>query len=512
MIRISVLSNICFEPYLKKSFLRAFSGTADVSYTSLNDIGEATVLDAELILLHINLEDWLNSADMLQTEDIIVRCREMYNCIRNKTNAVILFLGFEDYFSDCHYVYGNITPYNGIADRLNIDISEDIFDIDSFIDLKRIIARIGIEHSYSVKGKYRWNSPYSEMLTDKIADEVYKQYCIITGQTKKCLVLDCDNVLWGGILSEDGIEGIRLGNSGLGREYRDFQRFLQDLYFHGVILTVCSKNDEPDVRRVFREHSGMILREEQVACFKINWNSKPENIRAIADELNISTDSMVFVDDSVFETEAVRALLPEVITIKYDRERMYEKFASFNLRNNMDSFEVEARNRTYRTAPLRKALMEKCGSYDKYIESLDSRIDIHRILPAEYSRVAELTRRTNRCTNGMRYTAAEIKRHAQEQVWFYTVSLSDRFSDLGIVGAIETEDNVLRLFSLSCRALGRGVEEKMLRYIAAEHDIKTILFSDSGKNQSLFNLLNDIFPNAEFVCVDDGKCRSGDAK
>ena len=89
MIRISVLSNICFEPYLKKSFLRAFSGTADVSYTSLNDIGEATVLDAELILLHINLEDWLNSADMLQTEDIIVRCREMYNCIRNKTNAVI---------------------------------------------------------------------------------------------------------------------------------------------------------------------------------------------------------------------------------------------------------------------------------------------------------------------------------------------------------------------------------------------------------------------------------------
>ena len=140
--------------------------------------------------------------------------------------------------------------------------------------------------------------------------EIQKQYFIEQGITKKCLVLDCDNVLWGGILSEDGIENIKLGGSGFGRTYQDFQRFVLSLYYHGVILAVCSKNDLPDVMNMFHEHSEMILKEEHIACFQVNWENKPDNIRRIAETLNIGLDSMVFLDDSPVEIEAVKSILP----------------------------------------------------------------------------------------------------------------------------------------------------------------------------------------------------------
>lgn len=312
-------------------------------------------------------------------------------------------------------------------------------------------------------------------------------------------MLDCDNVLWGGILSEDGIEGIRLDGSGLGREYQEFQRFLLMLYYHGVILTVCSKNDEPDVLRVFREHSGMLLKEEHIACFKANWNDKPTNIQMIADELNIGTDSMVFVDDSPFELEAVKSVLPEVTTIQYERDSMYSEFSCFNLKGKVNLSTVEQRNAVYRSNQLREELKQNCSSYEDYIKSLEIKVDIHKVLPMEYSRVAELTQRTNKCTNGKRYTVNEMKeRLLLNDVHFYSVSVSDRFSDLGIVGAMEIEKDNLKLFSLSCRALGREIENEMVNYILREHCIKNIDFKLTEKNDLLRNLLQKSFSNAVF--------------
>lgn len=149
---------------------------------------------------------------------------------------------------------------------------------DVFVALKRLIEKNGISNLYNTKSKYRWNAPYSKELIEFMEYEVYKQYQIYLLQSKKCVVLDCDNVLWEGVLSEEGIEGIRLDASGLCREYQDFQRFLLSLYYRGVILTICSKNDEADVLRVFREHTGMLLREEHIACFQVNWSDKPTNI------------------------------------------------------------------------------------------------------------------------------------------------------------------------------------------------------------------------------------------
>lgn len=515
-IKIVLVSNIVFEPYLRTYMSKEFSDPAYdiqlvyVSYEGLaekqDELQESSVIVVcmNFNVLYPNVITDISSKKKSPNsiiKDSIKRNHELYSLLKKCSNAKVLWFGFEDYYSNHNIVYGAVPFLNRLVDRINQNMNEMLTD-DVYIDLKRLVAEIGMFKSYSIKGKYRWNAPYSKELMALMANEVYKQYLIHTGKTKKCIVLDCDNVLWGGILSENGIEGIHLGSSGLGREYQDFQRFLLNLYYHGIILTVCSKNDEYDVLRVFREHSGMLLKEEHVACFKINWDNKPGNIQAIAGALNIGTDSMVFVDDSLFELDAVKSVLPEVTTIRYDRELMYNKFSCFNLKSEMNLSDVEKRNETYRTNRHREKLKQTCSGYDDYIKSLDIKVDIHKILPTEYDRVAESTQRTNKCTNGKRYTISEIKeRMTVPTVQFYSVSLSDRFSDLGIVGAIEIENDTLKLFSLSCRALGRKIENKMINYIVDSHEIKKVSFKLTEKNEILLELMQQAFPNLSIISL-----------
>ena len=334
---------------------------------------------------------------------------------------------------------------------------------------------------------------------------MFQQYLVERGITKKCLVLDCDNVLWGGILSEDGIESLKLSGNGLGRLYQDFQRFALSLYYHGVILAVCSKNDLPDVLTVFHEHSEMILKEEHIACFQVNWGDKPGNIKRIAETLNIGLDSMVFVDDSPVEIEAVKALLPEVTTVLFHRDMDYSQFFCFNLKSDVKLDDIEKRNETYRTNAKRSDLKEQSGSYDEYVKALGVKTEIHRIIPMEYSRVSELTQRTNKCTNGRRFTVQEIKDSTENGgIDFYSVHVSDRFSDLGLVGAFAIKDNELSLFSLSCRALGREIENTMLEYLLSNWKIERVFFHSTGKNADLKNLLKEkispIFVEQNMVC------------
>ena len=308
---------------------------------------------------------------------------------------------------------------------------------------------------------------------------------IATGNTKKCLVLDCDNVLWGGILSEDGIDGINISGSGLGRPFQDFQRYLLDLYYHGVILAVCSKNDESDVLHVFREHTGMLLKEEHIACFTCNWNNKPDNIKNISESLNIGLDSIVFVDDSAFEIESVKIMLPKVTAVLYKRDTIYDELSCFNLKRNTDLKIVNERTITYKTNTLRSELQKKASSYEDYISSLEMIIDIHKTAECELARVSELTQRTNKCTNGIRYTIDQIRaKISMVDYELYTVCLSDKFSDLGVVGVIGIKDCTVDLFSLSCRALGRRMEENMIKF-ALERNANKFRFCNTTKNEGI---------------------------
>lgn len=508
-IKISVLSNIIFDPHFPTLIKLHFSNNAKIypiPYGEQNDDKYRKQLEnSDIVVVWLNIEMafsnvWNTLYSHAATEQQIIdkvvsSCKKLYADLQAYKNANILWFLFEDFFIKLPVVSGY--RYDALVDKINIDLNDAFKENVSFINLKRLVAEIGLANAYDPKGKYRWSAPYSKALVEDAVREIHKQYFIEKGITKKCLVLDCDNVLWGGILSEDGIENIKLGGSGLGRSYQDFQRYILSLYYHGVILAVCSKNDLSDVMAMFREHSEMILREEHIACFQVNWGNKPDNIKRIAETLNISLDSMVFIDDSPIEVEAVKSILSDVTTILYDRDSVYDELSCFNLKSNVSIADIEKRNETYRTNQSRETLKSQYQSYDEYIAALEIKIDIHGALPIEYSRIAELTQRTNKCTNGRRYTVTEIKeRIVRKNIKLYSISVSDRFSDLGLVGVLEVEDDTLTLFCLSCRALGRKIEDKLLEFVVEKHQIYKIVFESTGKNEDIKPILAQAFPNA----------------
>lgn len=505
---IVVISNISIEPFFVPILQNKFHKQKEnvvitaVPYQEYCQSEQLISLkETDIVIVWLNLEILFpeihnGATDSMWKEqkarEIQILCRDMTEHIALHSNAKIFWLLFEDYFLHLPVTTGHRS--NLFVEKINQGLQNELADQIIFIDLKYLIAENGIGLTFSAKNKYRWNFPYSKSLIMAVANEIQKQYFIENGISKKCLVLDCDNVLWGGILSEEGMENIRLGSSGFGLEYQEFQRFVLSLYYRGVILAICSKNDLADVLQVFREHSGMILKEEHIACFRVNWENKPDNIRQIAEKLNIGMDSMVFVDDSSLEIEAVKAILPEVTVIRYGRERIYREFSCFHLKENPDYKEVIKRNETYRTEMYRQEIKEKCESYSDYLSALEMKVDIHEVLPAEYGRIAELTQRTNKCTNGVRCTVTDIKKWvAYKEVHLYTVTLADKFSDLGIVGVFGIHGNKLILFSLSCRALGRAIEGKMLKFVQEKYWVTEYEFRNTGKNENLKVLLEDVF-------------------
>ncbi len=499
--RITLLTNICFEPYWRSFIKERFSRLSyDIRINTIlyedyqNNINDFRLADLIVVclnfsMLYTSLPNEVSSGTITYDAinvDCINQCRNLYSYVKSHSDATVLWFGFEDYYCLQIRNYGTLLPFEGIVDQLNIALNNMLKE-DTFIDFKRLIASVGIKNAYDTKGKYRWNAPYSKELVYLMTDEVYKHHLITTGITKKCLVLDCDNVLWGGILSEDGIESIQVGNSGLGRPFQDFQRYLLDLYYHGVILAVCSKNEEPDVLRVFREHSGMLLKEEHIACFMCNWNNKPDNIKSIAESLNIGLDSVVFVDDSIFEIESVKMMLPEVTTVLYQKDSVYNGLSCFNLKSHTDILSVGERTRTYQTNRLRAEIQKNSLFYEDYITSLELVVDIHKATDCELARLSELTQRTNKCTNGVRYTVKELKKLIASDFRLFSVFVSDKFSNLGLVGAIGICNENLELFSLSCRALGRNVEKKMCLY-ARKNGTTTYTFKSTGKNEGIKGL------------------------
>jgi len=510
-ISISVISNIIFEPHfislIELNFEKDNPAIYPIPLEEYQEYNYRQQLSrSDMVVVWLNYKELFPDnankryANVLTEpqaiEEGVSACEKLHDDIRSiSPNAHILWFSFEAYYAFMPITMGY--AYNSLIDKVNSKLAELLCSKAVFIDLEHLIAEVGIANAYDSRGKYRWNAPYSKALVEVAAKEIYKQYLIEKGLTKKCLVFDCDNVLWGGILSEDGVENIKLGGSGFGRAYQDFQRFILSLYYHGVILAVCSKNDLFDVMTMFREHSEMVLKEEHIACFQVNWENKPDNIKRIAETLNIDLDSMVFVDDSPIEIEAVKAMLPEVTTILYTRDTMYEQFSCFNLKCDVDSGSIEKRNESYQTNQFRESLKAQYNSYEDYINALEIKLDIHKAMPIEYSRISELTQRTNKCTNGIRYTIAEIKERVDlENVTLYSLSVFDRFSDLGLVGAIEVEADTLTLFSLSCRALGREIESGMLEHIASKYQIGNIKFKSTGKNEDIKMLLLKAFQGA----------------
>ncbi len=504
MNRFVITSNICFEPYLRRSLEERYGSNIKLSSVPLAELQDnthyETLCSADYIIVIINLEErFPNLTDGLRcgifSADEIVgimeaECKTTIAYLTKTTSAPIFLFSFEDYGIRERPLFGSVLYLDGLVGRLNEMLFALKTDNITFFDMQYIIARVGMANSYDIRGKYRWNAPYSkEMISDMVA-EIDRHIRTLNSETKKCIVVDCDNVLWGGIISEDGIERIKLDSSGLGREYQDFQRYLKLMYDYGIIIAVCSKNDQVDVMRMFREHNAMILREEHISSFRVNWQSKAENIKEIAAELNIGLESMVFVDDSEFEVNSVRALLPEVTSILYNRKTIMSDMAEcIGLSDRVPNQNALERQNTYLTNRKREQLRAECSSFDEYLNSLEMKIDIHIADNSELNRISELTQRANQCTNGVRCSVNDLKAYIANGGSLYAVYVTDKYSDLGLVGAIGMKGERLCLFVLSCRALGRKIEDAMLDF-TNKCCVREVVFSDTDKNKELSDMLS----------------------
>lgn len=506
---ILIITDMVIEPFLDTKLKKLFSEigistrTNYVNYTefiSPEKVSFFEQADIIVVWLYFSMEDYVVNTKKTKSKHIIDSYATLYKYITdNNKNGKVIWFGIDSFFNNFNCVFGNTYIPLMDTEKIKIELSNILGDTGVLINTERLVAINGIDNTYSMKSFLRWNCPYKEGFFILIAQEILKQYKIWLGLTPKCIVLDCDNVLWGGVISEDGIENIKIGGNGSGKKYQEFQKFLLGIHNMGVILTICSKNDEDDVLKVFHNHSAMILKEEHFACFQINWNAKPNNIMQISEKLGISLDSMIFIDDSIFEIESVKSLLPQVNCVMFEKDSIFKKLSCFNLNYITDNESVLLRNNTYRTNIYREKLKASHINIDEYLTSLNQVIDIKEASETEIYRIAELTQRCNRCTNGVRYNMNQIKDKLHSNSYkIYVVYVSDIFGDLGLVGVMGIEkkkstsnvkSEVLDLFCLSCRVLERKIEECMIDFMTSFHTIGKINYVDTSKNQYILKKL-----------------------
>jgi FkbH-like protein len=296
----------------------------------------------------------------------------------------------------------------------------------------------------------------------------------LSGRVCKALAMDLDNTLWGGVLGEEGLEGIALGGEYPGSAYLDFQRSVLDLYHRGVLLAICSKNDEREAMDALRRHPHMLLRREHFAAIRINWKEKAHNLSEIAAELNIGADALAFADDNPVECEQVRLALPEVNVIQLPSDPARH---SLTLRGNPVferltlSTEDHSRNGYYATQSQRQELKNNTGSLEEFYWSLRQRVVFAEASSKTLSRVAQLTQKTNQFNlTTRRYREQDIVAMlARPEFRIITISVSDRFGDNGIVGVAITFDEgsacEIDTLLLSCRVIGRTIETALLAYL-----------------------------------------------
>jgi FkbH-like protein len=285
----------------------------------------------------------------------------------------------------------------------------------------------------------------------------------------KCIVLDCDNTLWGGIIGEDGIAGIQIGETYPGVCFRQFQHQLLQLKQLGFLLAINSKNQEQDVRAVFERHPGMALRYDDFAAARINWDNKASNMLSLAEELNIGVDSFLFIDDNPFEVDLIRRELPAVrcLTMPADAWKIPMLLPDCGLADTLRVTSEDAnRSRLYSDERQRSDLQKRCGTYDDYLASLGMTLTFECFDAEKHlSRAAQLTQKTNQFNlTTRRYTEADLRQAWENGAAIFMASLRDRFGDYGriLLAIVKRQARgiaELDTFLMSCRVIGRGVED-----------------------------------------------------
>ena len=336
----------------------------------------------------------------------------------------------------------------------------------------------------------------------------------LQSKMKKCLILDLDNTMWGGIIGDDGIENIQIGSLGIGKAFTEFQYWAKKLKERGIILAVCSKNTESIAKTPFEDHPDMVLRLDDIAVFIANWENKADNIRQIQSILNIGFDSMVFLDDNPFERNIVRENLPEVTVpeLPEDPAEYLEYLYTLNLFETISYSEADAdRTKQYQVEAQRAVVQKQFTNEGDFLKSLDMVSIVETFNSFNVPRVAQLSQRSNQFNlRTIRYDEADIEKLANDKDCFtFTFTLEDKFGDNGLICVIilkKVSGKVLFIdtWFMSCRVLKRGMEQFVLQTIvekALENGFETIRgeYIETAKNE----MVKDHYHKLGFTLIDE---------
>ena len=459
-------------------------------------------------------------------EDQLALIEKISDTINSRIKCTIIYLNFTE-INDA--VFGNFSNKLDISflyqvRLLNVEMMKLAVRKKNvnICDLSAIQNTLGSRTTISEKFYVTTDNVLDIDVLPVVAKYITDIILAYSGKFKKCLVIDLDNTLWGGIIGDDGLEGIQVGDLGIGKAFTKFQQWIKQLKERGIILTVCSKNTAHIAKEPFEKHPDMILRLADVAVFVANWQNKADNIRYIQSILNIGFDSMVFLDDNPFEREMVKKEIPEIVVP--DMPEDPAEYLPFLYEQNLfetTSFTEEdsKRNDLYKEEAERVVLQHAYTNEDEFLQSLAMTALIQPVNTFTLPRAAQLTQRSNQFNvRTIRYTEEQVKMITEDKnKYTLAVSLQDKFGNYGLISLVIAErkndtDLFIDTWIMSCRVLKRKVEQLLLNQIvtlAREHHFKRITgeYIPTAKNglvKDHFNLLGFSNQNEQWVLsIDD---------
>ena len=413
------------------------------------------------------------------------------------------------------------------SDKLNHSLKSIIYEINHAIhkmaSIQDSVYHLDVNMLGLQAGKIRNNVQYinSDLhydldffahVSQYIANFIRSQEALF----KKCLILDLDNTTWGGVIGDDGMENIQIGSLGIGKAFTNLQKWAKELKNRGIILAVCSKNTESIAKEPFEKHSDMVLRLEDISVFVANWENKADNIRYIQEVLNISFDSMVFLDDNPLEREIVSQEIPEICVPELPEDPVdYLPYLwSLNLFET-SSFSKNDSDRTkqYQEEAKRKALGKKSTNVQDYLKSLEMVAQVNSFDETDVPRIAQLTQRSNQFNlRTIRYTEEDIKKIINSDNYLtYSVKLSDKFGSYGLISLVILEKSgdssfFIDTWIMSCRVLKRDVEKMLINRIVDDLNKLNIERLDGERIPTKKNIIvKDLLKDLSFSELEVGK-------
>jgi len=397
-----------------------------------------------------------------------------------------------------------IRDFNNMLTKNYVN-SENVF----VYDFENFVAKNGEDNVFDYSQFFFGDLKISIEYLPIFGQDLMKYVIGYLGITKKCIVLDLDNTLWGGIIGEDGFNGIKLGPEPPGNAFMEFQRILLSLHQRGIILAINSKNNYEDAIKVIKEHPYMILREEHFASMRINWQDKVMNMKELIQEINIGSDSLVFIDDDPVNREFIKSIFPEILVIDISNDpstyaSIIKNIIDFSVLKITD--EDKNRGKMYFKQKIINELEESTPDLQTFLSQLDLKITIKEVDEFTLPRVSQLILKTNQFNlTTKRYQELDVEKMMQDPNFIVgCAQVEDKFGDNGITGVFiikkeNKEEWVIDTFLMSCRIMGRDIEKGIMTYIknkGIDNKIKKIKanFLQTQKNKPIENFL----PNCEF--------------